>query len=133
MSNSVVQVLVLLMLSAALLAALGAEGRGLCFQSPPSPVPPVAPGGLPIVRADPASSLRSAARSSRLFSQSLWSSPLPWVAIGVVLFASVAWALTTLISWLEPPQAGDASDKAIEAILSPQEGLTGDGQSSGQA
>jgi hypothetical protein len=132
-SDSAMRLLVLLAASFALLAALGAEERGLCFQSPSSPVQPVAPGGLPVAPRAAAPSVRSVAGSSRLLSQSFWASPLPWVAVGAVLFASISWALITLISWLEPPQQRGASDTAIEATLSPQEGTARDNGPSGQA
>ena len=126
MSNSAVQILVLLGVSFVLLAALGAGERGLCFQSPASPIQPPAPGGWSIAPGASAPSARSAARSSPWLRGSFWTSPLPWVAVGVVLFASISWALVTLISWLEPPQRADGSGEATQAPRPPQGGSARD-------
>jgi hypothetical protein len=83
-----IAILGVLALSATLfLAALGPGVAGQPGESPLSPVPalqwPPAPG------AD--SRLVQAWR--QVSSSSFWTSPLPWAALGLILFSAFAWAL----------------------------------------
>lgn len=88
----------LFVLSVLSLAWLGANQRGACFQSPiPTTVRPTMPGVSP-VKSYP----MPAQGTRRLLNESFWSSPLPWVVVGVVLFGAWAWVLITLLSHLEP-------------------------------
>jgi hypothetical protein len=36
-----------------------------------------------------------------MFSEPFWVSPLPWVALGLILFSALAWALVSLLRRLD--------------------------------
>jgi hypothetical protein len=105
------QIVVLLLLSVLLLAPLSQGGLGAWFQSPVSTampsVSPVMPNialGVPRVSPDvptPVQERRTEA-DARLFSASVWSSLLPWMAVGVVAFGGLAWVLVMLLSRVIP-------------------------------
>jgi hypothetical protein len=96
-SNHCAQLCSLLVLSVLSIALLGMERSSLYLQSPISPLlPEIVPGVLsPIPRATPIE--QTPGRSS----ESPWSSPLPWVAVGVVMFGSLGWALIALLRRIE--------------------------------
>ena len=111
-TRSVIQMAVLLILSTLLLSSLGDDVQTAWSQSPvwtvipsASPViPDIEPGFSPVVpHAD-----QPAVRPSRVpgaFSRTLYpwlgTSLAPWIAMGVVFFGGVAWALITLLSRFE--------------------------------
>jgi hypothetical protein len=73
-----------LALSATLfLAALGPEVAGQPGRSPISPLPT---GGW-------TAALRPGSWLNRILDESFWMSPLPWAAIGMILFSALAWGL----------------------------------------
>jgi hypothetical protein len=108
--------LILLATLALILVSVGIGGQVVSLQSPVSPVAPAgaptqAPGALPgtsplapytspLVPEKPLVS--APIKLPRLFSPARWSSPWPWVGLGIVLFGGLAWALIVLLRRLEP-------------------------------
>lgn len=100
--TSWLQIAVLLVLAAVLLALLSRDGLDARFQSPvstaspsTSPVmPDIIPGDFPVLPVPE----RASQTGPRPFSATVWSSPLPWMAVGVVVFGGLAWALVKLLS-----------------------------------
>jgi hypothetical protein len=69
---------------------LAALGPGVAGQPGQSPVSPVPAGGWP-----PA--LRPDSWLNRILDASFWTSPLPWAAIGLILFSALAgWLVRNL-------------------------------------
>jgi hypothetical protein len=115
-TKSAAQITALLVASALLLALLRKGGPDAWSQSPVSTVAPsispmltdISPGFSPVDRGvspiDPGADqpvftpTRTPGAFSRLFNAQLWSSPLPWIAVGVVLFGALAWALVAVLS-----------------------------------
>jgi hypothetical protein len=90
--HSSLPILGLLLLSIALsfLLQYGQAGASW-FQSPVSPLPPFAMPVVPTPPGPPTHILPSIFRTS----------PLPWIAVGLVVFGALAWALIALFSRLQ--------------------------------
>jgi len=88
----------LMLLTVYVLALLGGESTSAWFASPPSPVSPVVSPVRETMReeATPETPASSEAASSFL-GPSFWSSPLPWVVVGVPLFGLFAVLLGLLL------------------------------------
>jgi hypothetical protein len=103
-----------LFLLGALLAILLCMGTGERVSSLQSPVSPVLPSGAPgeypgvlsgtspLAPGDRSPTLPPLRLFSRLLRWDVWSSPWPWLAVGLVLFGGMAWALIVLFRRLEP-------------------------------
>ncbi len=75
----------------------------LSGQSPVSPVPatqPVLPEP-PVPPAQPVPAPTPVTGLEWMFSEPFWVSPLPWVALGLILFSALAWALVSLLRRLD--------------------------------
>ena len=72
------------------LAALGPGVAGQPGQSPLSPVP--------------ALTTRLSSRLARIVDESFWMSPLPWAAIGIILFSALASTLIRRLRRARPAQ-----------------------------
>jgi hypothetical protein len=83
----------------ALALSYGPDALGQSGQSPVSPLPPLPWAPTP----EPASWL------GRVFSEAFWRSPLSWVAIGLVLFGTLAWVLVHVLRRVRR-QADDRED-----------------------
>jgi hypothetical protein len=101
--------LILLAVLALILACMGKGGQIALLQSPISPVAPeraptqapeTLPGTSPLAPGKPLAS--APIKLPRLFSPARWSSPWPWVGVGIVLFGGLAWALIVLLWRFEP-------------------------------
>jgi len=112
-SEPILQIVILIAASALLLALFGMLGS-VSNDALQSPVWTDMPGASPLVSpAFPDSSLVPGAQSpaflptkmpgplARLFATSFWSSPMPWIAVGIVLFGGLAQALTALFRRFE--------------------------------
>jgi hypothetical protein len=79
---------ILIALSAVFVALMGAGEPSASLQSPLSPVPPQdvsdAFSAMPIAPAP-------TREAPRVLTSVFWSSPLPWVVIGIVVFGGLAW------------------------------------------
>lgn len=73
------------------LAALGPGVAGQPGQSPLSPVPAFA--------------ARLSSRLTRIVDESFWMSPLPWAAIGLLLFSALAWTLIRRLRRARPAES----------------------------
>jgi hypothetical protein len=108
--TSRIEIVVLFVLSAVLLAWLSRDGLDARFQSPVSTVSPlvsplmpsIVPGAVPVLPdATAPVPERDSGAAPRLFSATVWSSVLPWVAVGAAGFGGLAWALVRLLSYLD--------------------------------
>ncbi len=96
--GSLTLVLFLAVMSIALLFILTPGMPGATYQSPISPVGPEGgPYSLPV--ASPSATGEQPARQS---AASLWTSPLPWIGLGLIVFVPLAWGLVTLLRRLRP-------------------------------
>jgi hypothetical protein len=98
--GSLTPVLLLAVISIALLFILAPGPTGATLQSPISPVKPDDESyfpGLPV--APPSTPTSQPVRQSVA---SIWTSPLPWVGLGLIVFAPLTWALVTLLRRLSP-------------------------------
>jgi hypothetical protein len=107
--------LILLAASLLFLLSMGTGGRVAHLQSP---ISPVSPGGVPAETrsASPGTSplipRKSPIRLPRLSIPIAWSSPWPWVAVGIVLFGGLAWGLVGLFQRFETSR--DLSEETFQ-------------------
>jgi len=96
-SSRCVQLFTLLTLTILSITLLGTDQPGMCLQSPVSPlIPNVVPhvfSTTPSVTPDE--------QTPHLLSESFWSSPLPWIAVGIIVFGGLAWVLILLLRRVE--------------------------------
>jgi len=83
-SKSSTLIIVWLILSTVLSFSPALDRPGAWFQSPISPVIPGATMPIPI-------------KAPRLLTASFWTSLLPWIAVGLVVFGGMAWILNALL------------------------------------
>ena len=98
--GSFAPVLFLAVISIALPFILAPGMTGATLQSPVSPIKPDDESyfpGLPV--APPAATVEQPVRRS---AASSWTSPLPWIGLGLIVFAPLTWALVTLLRRLSP-------------------------------
>jgi hypothetical protein len=92
-SSTFLYLVVLSAIAGILASLITSYGPGAWFESPVSPVAPPSPlAPVPFFAATPPQ-----VQSSGPFAAPFWSSPLPWVGIGVVLFGNLALALNALL------------------------------------
>jgi hypothetical protein len=93
-------ILLLAVISIALPFILAPGMTGATLQSPVSPVKPDEGTyfpGLPV--APPSATIEQPVRQS---AASIWTSPLPWIGLGLMVFAPLTWALVALLRRLSP-------------------------------
>jgi hypothetical protein len=93
------QVAIVAVLSLWIAVSLNASQPAAWFQSPVSPLQPGEASQIPFPVPTPAGR-----EPFRLFSESVWSSPLPWIVVGLVVFGGLAWALMTLLRRFQLPE-----------------------------
>jgi hypothetical protein len=98
----------LAIVAASLTMVLAVLGPGVAGQPGQSPLSPVAALGWP-------NALKQGFRWERLLSESFWTSPLPWAAIGLILFSTLARPLARV---LRQAQAAERARK--ESPLPPE-------------
>jgi hypothetical protein len=94
----VIQIGTLLALTVLTVSILGLEDPGMAFQSPVSPLrspvflpQPGPPRQEPVPTRQP----------SRGLSSSLWTSPLPWIAVGLIVFGGLGGVLYVVLRHFE--------------------------------
>jgi len=98
--KSLAELIVLVILSLYFLASLGWSGTGAWFASPTSPI--ISPVHSPIPVESTPETLGPVEPSTPLWRSSLWTSPLPWIAVGLPLFGLFAWALSAVLRRSRP-------------------------------
>ena len=101
--------LALLAVSATLF--LAALGPGVAGQPGASPLSPLPAGGWP-----PA--LRPGSWLNQVLDKSFWTSPLPWAAIGLILFSALAGILVRMLRRSRPAEA-ERQDRSLPPEWSP--------------
>jgi hypothetical protein len=101
--KSLKELIALVIVALCSLALLGWGGTSAWFASPASPIVSPVYSPVPIVSTPGALDLIEPA--APLWRASLWTSPLPWVAVGLPFFGLFAWALSAVLrrSRPEPP------------------------------
>ena len=98
--KSLAELITLMTLSLCALALLGWSGTGAWFASPTSPI--VSPVVSPVPVESTPRALDLAEPAAPLWRTSLWSSPLPWVVVGLPLFGVFAWVLSAVLRRSRP-------------------------------
>jgi len=98
--GSLTAVLFLAVTSIALLFTLAPGMPGATYQSPISPVSPEDWSYSPVLPVVPPSA--QVGQPVHQPAASLWTSPLPWIGLGLIVFVPLAWGLVTLLRRLRP-------------------------------
>jgi hypothetical protein len=98
--GSLTPVLFLAVTSIVLLFTLAPGMPGATYQSPVSPVRPDGGSYSPVLPVAPPSA--QVEQPVRQPAASLWTSPLPWIGLGLIVFVPLAWGLVTLLRMLRP-------------------------------
>ena len=98
--KSLAELIALMIVALCSLALLGWGGTSAWFASPTSPI--VSPVHSPVPVESTPGTLGPAEPAAPLWRASLWTSPLPWVAVGLPLFGLFAWALSAMLRRSRP-------------------------------
>ena len=100
------ELIALMALALGSLSLLGWKGTGAWFASPISPTSPIVSplqSPVPVKYTPEAPDLTEP--SAPFWRASLWTSPLPWIVVGLPFFGLFAWALSAVLrrSRVDPP------------------------------